>query len=848
VGGKEYAVAANYFGRLLTPPQNFAGYSDKWEDFINAAASSPDISQDYYGLPVRIANEWLKPGYKLDPVMGSRMAWVLMNFNKDYKLAQDVLNKGLQIDPSKPDYMTVRIDPKLIQTIRSRTVPGNLEVGVEHSREISGVLAKAERFEQAASMLDGLKMTEELHEKLGELYAGYRNWPKAEMHTREAIRLAPTEAPAYLMRDETLLADITSWKEDHLTAMQMFRDLTAKYPNEEYFPRRYAEAILWSKDYDRALSEFVKLYRKDPTRVEVWEGFARSVAKARALTNEHQVIANEILAKLRILNSKNAVTWATLGWAMYRFADGSLVGDELIDKAISLKPSEPPQRRDLAGILYELRRFKDALPLFDNVRLTREDKYKLIDILTIEELRTRDNLVRAVDLAKGLRDEDQTTKLTDLTVNDRRSRAIYGYVLTLVAREREADEIFQALLAEKRSGDRKDHLQIADVLLRAKAYNYSLNEFDDLIRSTPKGARPEEESDLWLKFLDSAASATNFRPETHGKTALYIHDRLMASELQDAARFSRLAWVLGRLDQKEKANYWISRARDLKPQEPDIRREIAGVLAFLKRYPEALDLYKSLPDKLRDPLDFGKLLVAAQYYDDGIVVLKGIRGKRVTDRENREVEKQLGLALIYSATRNREKNLINTAQVREGRAILEKLYIDDKTDKELLMSIGYAELASREYVAAMTRFAELIERDRENRDYWLGFLDATSSQLYEVKGYRMTDAQWNTIIRIYNSCRNLVPAEDRDGRMVTVLASILAKETSPEYRQAARFMFQKGIRYDRGNLDTWLRYAQTLSDIGDDLEAKRVYDLLLQRGYDLTGKAATAPTSTRPQR
>src|SRR5262249_61736027 len=68
-----------------------------------------------------------------------------------------------------------------------------------------------------------------------------------------------------------------------------------------------------------------------------------------------------------------------------------------------------------------------------------------------------------------------------------------------------------------------------------------------------------------------------------------LHDRLLTATTKDAVLLARLAWVLQRVNEHERAAALLDRAAAMKPTDPAIRKQLFGALVTAGRLTQGLD-------------------------------------------------------------------------------------------------------------------------------------------------------------------------------------------------------------------------------------------------------------------
>jgi tetratricopeptide (TPR) repeat protein len=176
--------------------------------------------------------------------------------------------------------------------------------------------------------------------------------------------------------------------------------------------------------------------------------------------------------------------------------------------------------------------------------------------------------------------------------------------------------------------------------------------------------------------------------------------------------------------------FMIRRALELDPENADALQELATLLRVLRRFDEALALFRRLeqrvPDDPRVAADIGRCLSGLGRYDEAELVLRRALADLddantrydlglVLDRTGRSAEamNEYKLALIRNPTHRDALNNLGVAFARAGRlaeaaAQFERLVAADPANPDahtnlgaLLLSTGHAERAEQEFHAAL---------------------------------------------------------------------------------------------------------------------------------------------------
>jgi predicted Zn-dependent protease/cellulose synthase/poly-beta-1,6-N-acetylglucosamine synthase-like glycosyltransferase len=408
----------------------------------------------------------------------------------------------------------------------------------------------------------------------------------------------------------------------------------------------------------------------------------------------------------------------------------------LLDKALALRPTEPRVRQELTGVLLAAGRARDALPwLQDLARNSPGDRavQRQLALATLsageyaEALRRLHGLVEAqpadpellatfVDAAAGaprgvmsaaqlelaLRLSDRPTLLPTPVVGLTR----LSWILLREGRREQAVAALDRALALG-SSDPKVRRELAEMLTATGRHEQARALLEELERANPGDASLQgllaratlwggnaaralerlevllkadfEQPDLWVCYVDAAGTlnkGTLTREQV--QLALRLAGRPVPDKAPDKVQYlSRLAWVLHREDHTAAAGPLLDQAVALKPQDPKVRRELAGVLVASGRNEAGLRLFEGLTLTLEDRHQLVVLHAAARQFD--------------------QAEKQC-------------------------RAILQEAP-DNRRAREWLAHLA---LWGTHYAGALELYQALLSADIEGPALWLGYIEAAS--------------------------------------------------------------------------------------------------------------------------
>jgi cellulose synthase/poly-beta-1,6-N-acetylglucosamine synthase-like glycosyltransferase/Tfp pilus assembly protein PilF len=831
-----YTQALKQFTKIITtkswtPPgdESTLGTRGKVEaGFIDAASSAPTLDAAQTVVARELAARQMV-GPTPTPVAAARLAWVLIKTNDPDARKEGIalLKRAAGANPTKE----------------------------EDRRELAGVFAAAKDFKSAAEMLAPLRKGPADDFKLAELYAGSREWSLAKEQLSKVLTdEKATDEDKHRARRE--IAKVTGWMGDshHAEALQLIEALVKEDPDDLEMKIFQADVNVWMKNLDRALELYTALVKQHPENTTIMTGFANAAAKSKnPLTAEAETILLRIADKAQAPETKDALLIARVAEAYAnKFGETERIkARQLALKASALDPKDPIVRREVAYVLANPRieLYREADSLFVGIELIGDERKQYVFIASQAE-----NYEAARHQARIYLTEQLPGSL-----KYREARRLLADVLTWKGDYEEALAIYNQLAAEQK-GDKDLRVQIAEVYRYWQNYPQALQKFAELL------GEDFENKALWIGFIDAASSAPNIKP--FKELLLRIHARY-GNEIADPRALSRMAWVMVRLDEPALAHPLLSRAVAANPQQPAVRKELAGVLAAVDRRGEAIEML-TVPSVLAS-LDITELLNLAD----------------LLTAENQLERAETELAKVITAVSDRKSRiryasiLVWNEKYAKAKEILNRLARDFPGDREITLLLAQAYLWSKDYTNALQRFTDLVivnpdpftkQDPLADPDVWRGFVDAAAGAVGESLrefprkniGPMFTTQQREAIFRAYEFLATIrdktiafnkselnkltAPGNEKDPnfenrkraqegknerRMKSLAGTIgrlgllIGLVAKPEEKEKSTNSFAIALAIDRYNRDVWLQYAQTLTALGDDAAAKPVFDWLL---------------------
>ncbi len=803
---------------------NVKEYGNLYGDgFITATSSARSLSPAQIETAKQLAKFKLEKQVD-DPLILSRLAWVLLRAGEKDD-ARAVLKLALRQKPDKPQVKA----------------------------ELAGVLAEAGLFKEAVPLMADPKTAED-HVALARLYAGAKDFSAAEKHADEALKGNALQGEKR-KEAQILQADIISYKTDaadHDRALKKFEELMREYPEDEVLPIRCAEVTLWKKDFDKALERFQALYEKKPASERIWKGFIDTAAAVGGNNTDKKVtplippayVATTRAIADRVIGAKSRDPLLLARTALVlNFLNDGQKAEPLVNDAVALNPRDPVARRELADILAALGRYGDAMAMYANLTLTNLDRIRLINYATAAE-----NLDAAVREARIL---------LQAAPNDARYKRIMANVLSWRGDFAEALALYDQLMTDNK-GKPADllelQMQMADIILWSRQYPQALEKFGLLVDTRL------EEDRVVLGFIDAASSARTMNA-TQIKQALAIYDRIDRQAVKfenprlEAEKLTRLAWIMVGTGNPAKADVLLNRVLALDPKDPDVRKELAGVLSRRDRIADAIRIYTSIEGSLdfNDRITFINLLVDSNRKEHQDLINDQIEKLIFARVKPRDVHMRLRFAEMFLWAGNK------TGQKRldQAKEELEKLMREHP--REIVFQIRYAqaELWSKSYEEALKRFTSLMEDsaisdNQLQRDVWMGWVDSLTGAVGNIARRAAKDEEpvekyidafftaerRKQLQKAYEMVDKVRPPMPKDritnrylddvkfysqsmGRLGESMSFIGQTDVSRE-------LFERAISINREDREIWQAYADALKHQKQFQKAKFIYDALLK--------------------
>ncbi|MGL5096909.1 MAG: tetratricopeptide repeat protein, partial [Planctomycetia bacterium] len=249
----------------------------------------------------------------------------------------------------------------------------------------------------------------------------------------------------------------------------------------------------------------------------------------------------------------------------------------MLDKAVALAGEnlDLKVRKELADVLLAAGEPKKALAMYVGIEPDAADRKKLAAIYSA--LQDFGGAERELRLAAAA-----DPKSVDL-------QAMLGDVLLWNEDFAEAAAVFEKLLVA-RPDDWTLKTKLGQSILWGGDPAKALPILDAVLTNDLN--QPE----VWPVFVQAANAANGDAPPTPEiiRTAVKIQGMVQVVADPDVALLTRLAWLMHRGGDVERAGLLLDQAVAASPSEPELRRELAGVLIAADRSPQALSMFTGL--------------------------------------------------------------------------------------------------------------------------------------------------------------------------------------------------------------------------------------------------------------
>jgi cellulose synthase/poly-beta-1,6-N-acetylglucosamine synthase-like glycosyltransferase/Flp pilus assembly protein TadD len=736
LGLSDYTGALNGFETLLENPR--VKGDDRTESirgFLDAAAHPTITLTDREKRNALSIQSTQLSHIDSDAIYLARLGWVLQRL-KLPEPSREVLELAVKRQPAN-----VRIKEQLANIL--------IQSGdMEHAAQ---VLADVNVFKGRQALAGMYLLKGELPEAetllrkmLAENPVGFRN-PDGYVVTAEDYRKTELMLGNALERLALSRAD----RQDTFgAAIKFYQDLDRRYKTDPKYkddpevPARLGHVYLWSaaratnptdteEAYGNALKQFqrvlaAKNWSPEPrslaSRGNVEQGFIDAAASGPALDPAQVQIARDIAAHRREAGAPDPVAAARLAWVLIKTNDPDLrrEGLALVKKAAAANPTKDEERRELAGVLAAAKDFRAAAEVLVPAVKTADDRIKLVDLYAG---------ARQWDLAEQELTRIQQDPTATPEQKEKANRA-KAKVLAWSGKHAEALTLIAEIL-KTHPDDKEMRVFQADVNVWAKNLDAALALYLPLVKQYP------DDPAVAVGFANAAAKSKAPITEEATGQLLRLADKASGPDVKDPLLVARVAEAYAtRLRDKNRARQLALKAAKMDPKDPIVRREVAFALASpeIGLYKEADALFTGMELTGEERKQYVFIASQAENYDAARRQARLYLAEQAPGSlREREARRLLADVLTWKG------------DYEEALALYQHLAEGQPKDRDLRVEIAQVYRYWQNYPMALARFAELVGEDLENKNLWVGLIDAASSA-----GRARIQPQRDLLLKVYD--------------------------------------------------------------------------------------------------
>jgi cellulose synthase/poly-beta-1,6-N-acetylglucosamine synthase-like glycosyltransferase/tetratricopeptide (TPR) repeat protein len=715
---------------------------DVQRGFIDAASAMPAVEQIDSAALAQVVRLSANNSLAQDAVYLGRLAWLCQRL-KRYDLAGALLRRAVDLDPKS----------------------------AEQRQRYVGVLLAAGRGADALSYLKGLEPSPEVNSLLLDVYMYEKDYAAVERICQATVRTNPLSSRAWMR-----LAEVALLKKDRARAEECLAFVQRATLDSPESRARLANLHLWMGDGAAALDQYRVLLEKTPNQKESWLGYIDAAASAPKLTDVDARVIRPIAEQLS-KDGEDVISLSRLAWVLHRVNEPALCL-RVLDRAQSLKPTDPAARKELAGVLGAAGRYKEALALSAGLPVESLGRQHLASLCEAAGDFAGAATHYRVILEKAPKDLVALERL--------------GLVLTWKKDFSAAAKVYERLAAAVPE-NQEWALRVAELKLWSGDAAGALPAYCRLLGEDPR------QQHLWGGFVDAAGQVARLTA-VQAQLARRVGREALAAGEEEPLFLSRLAWVLVKAGATADAEAALVRADALQADDLDVRKELAGVFGAVGNFRRAIELYQGLD------LTFAERVRLVRFYN----------GENNFEPAEAECRK-----LLQERPGDREVKLLLAdilgwrGKYTEAVALLRKLRQDDPDSKELALRLARVGLWSGNYTAALDQFATLLQGNANQQELWADLVAAAAAAPALDSRYR----------KMFLELADKTLADSpRDTLFLSRLAQALRNLKEPG---KAADVLQLAVAIDETSRPLKLQFAQTLYDAGRFEQAKRYFRSVL---------------------
>lgn len=519
------------------------------------------------------------------------------------------------------------------------------------------------------------------------------------------------------------------------------------------------------------------------------------IALAQSLddTKDHES-AERTYQRLLILLDKGKISASKrreimLAAARNRVHSGEFAkAGEFYQQLLEGDPDDMALRNEYAAVLLGADQCAEAIKLYQNVEPDIAGRYLLVSIYA---------QMKDYDAA-----ERECRKIVALQPNDPQAELLLADVLSWKKGDYSQSKAIYERLAKARAGDPALRLRLAQIALWSKRYDEALARFQSLIEEAADPSDAFKNPGIINGFVDAASSADDKQlTDQSRKLARSAYDYVLANASDNAILLSRLAWVMQRLKEPEASTLLLDRAVAINPDNPEVRKQMFGLLIQNNRIDDAMALVQG---KQLDREDRKTLIGMYCKNDNFEAAARECRTMLQQSPDDLEMLRRLADILSWNK------------EYAESLQLFDRLIKAQPNDAELKMRQAEVTLWSGNVAEAVRRFAALLTAKFDQPELWPGYIDSVAG----LKTATPTDEQKRLVVQIYDHVIN----RQGDPKALKVKLSSLAWALQSYDKKRAETVLQRAVATPPTTSEQRKELANVLAALGKYAEAVKLYE------------------------
>jgi cellulose synthase/poly-beta-1,6-N-acetylglucosamine synthase-like glycosyltransferase/tetratricopeptide (TPR) repeat protein len=475
--------------------------------------------------------------------------------------------------------------------------------------EYAGVLLQDDRPKALLALYGGEARSASERFLIATAYRRLGDQASAESECRKALNKNPDNVPVRLLLADTLRA---AGQVEESNAI--FAEVSEVDPENETLRMRLAFDAVGGSNHARALELFRPLLTKNNKRADLARSFVDAAAGMEKLKKEDRALITRIYEQVDRNDRRNRVFLDRLAWVLQTMGDYERSAS-LLQLLVSEDPTNRQKRLRLAICLTALERQPEAVKVLAALGSDPEAK----------------RYVAGLSLKKGDTETAVKTCREALATSPRDVETLNLLAISLAARKdyQAAEEVYGEIV-RLQPNESRPRERLAELSLWAQNYPLAVTRYQKLLKENPeqtdlwpgyvnaaagcKVPLTEDQKEFAILLGMAVKEAKHAEPMTITRLS-YVLIQVQAP--------------------LELVRSLLQMALKEMPEDPPARKELAGVLAAAKLPKESLALYEGLPLSFEEERQLVNIHVAAGDLEEAVRRMDTLSAKRPNDPDLR---------------------------------------------------------------------------------------------------------------------------------------------------------------------------------------------------------------------